>query len=322
METALTEAVKMLRSRASSGARKETKFQVDPGNEEPIALFEAKTIGFAPQAIFDRPIKTAAQAKQLTAALADVVKTLLAESDKAPFFDGTDTDGINTPLYQLMASKLAPLMKGSSGNNHLPYRPNDKFDYKDPVTGEITQYTPIEFMEKILKFNPDDYVMVTTTEENKELVYEAIHDSLTASIPIPILMGFAVFNQKLGEEQMVWSEDTLTGSVPATLDGGHEVLILNGKINGVEVVGHIFLNSWGFQGFDVNGRPSKDPTVTGFNGITIKYHNLALQQKEASEFVFPKSFLQQAKYAALLKGSLGPTPNEDASGRRYRASAP
>jgi hypothetical protein len=293
MDQATTQAVKMLHSRPGSLNAKAAGFIVEAGSDEPTALSEAVVFGMVPDTLYDRPITSLSETKSLDNTLKSLVKTILTSPDRSSMFGSTDADGINSALYNLIVQDLQPYMKGSGENNHPPYRPGDKFSYNGQT------YTPADFMSRVLNFDPSKFAMVIATQDNQDLVYQAIQDSLTAPKPVPVVMGFLVLNQKQAEKAGIWSENIFVGQQPQ-LAGGHDVLIVNAKVDDKgQLLGHIFQNSWGPQGLDANGNQATSAAQAGYNAVTVGYNNFLLGIQQGSDFVFSKDLLKLPKYENL-----------------------
>ncbi len=296
LEEASLEAVLMMRLRPNSRAAAQAEFVVHSGSDEPTALNEAKLIGLVPQTLFDRPITSNNQALTLVASLKDLVGSILNAPNRTSIFNGVDSDGINTPLYQLMTDKLSPVLNASSANKHLPYRPNDQFVHTDG-----NSYTPLSFMKSVAQFDPNSFVDVQMTSANQKLLESAIQASLTLPKPIPVPVGFAIYNQQGFQSSGVASSDlVLQGQVK--LAGGHLVLIENTRTLDAAFAGAVFKNSWDLQGLDANGNQPSNPSLSGYNGITPGYLLYTILQHEPPDFLFHISVVNQnSPFSALLK---------------------
>ncbi len=294
LQQAVDQAVLVMTLRPKSRTATEVGFSVESGSNMPDALSEASKVGMVPFEMYDRPITTIDQADALTKSLKDLVTVILttpAPARKA-MFGQKDADGVNTPLYNLMTDKLAPVLNVSSANKHLPYRPNDKFIF------EGQEYTPLTFMIQQMNFHPEEYPDIQMTAENASLIYEAINASIV-EFEIPVLIGFAIYNQAGFESSGVASAD-LVQTKPIVLAGGHLTEIINSRIS-QNFFAAVFENSWSEQGRDANGAKPASPAVSGYNGITQGNMAYATQQGEPPDFTFHQSVLADPRFASLLK---------------------
>jgi hypothetical protein len=290
---AITEAERMLRSRPGSRDAQQAGYTLDPGSDESIALTEAKIVGFVPASLFSLPLNTPAQAQNFQKGLNSLLKSILANPRQLQQYSTTDADGINTPLYNLLNQNLQPYLS-AGGSTHPPYRPNDTFT----VNGAT--YTPVTYMTQQMKFDPDAWSMVNLTAQNAPLIRQAIHDSLTGSNPTGVPVGFGLYNQAAFEQGGVLSTDLFATTAPV-LAGGHETLIVNGKVDAnAQVQGDIFQNSWGAQGLDIDGAQPASPDQSGFNGMTLDYIDFTVQQGEPPQYLFSKTLLSQPGYQSLM----------------------
>ncbi len=296
LEDATREAINLMKMRPFSKAAADAGFVVHSGSNEPTALNEAKVIGIVPTALYDRPIVTPEQADDLDASLKNLVSSILSSPVRKTMFGNADADGINTPLFQLMTQKLSPVLNAASTNGRNPYRPNDTFIHTDGKT-----YTPITFMKSVAQFDPDDFVDVHMTAANQAMVQNAVVASLSLPKPIPVPIGFAIFNQEAFQKSGVASSDIVSKG-PVELAGGHLTLIENVRVSGSSFVGVIFKNSWGPQGLNANGTPTLDPNQSGYNGITSGYLKYTIQQDVGPDFLFHISVVNpNSQYSPLLQ---------------------
>jgi hypothetical protein len=281
-----------------STTRQNKGYVVSPGSNESTALLEANEVGFVPAAEFDHVIKTPEVATAFQNALNELIGEFLSDKSKLSTYTKTADDGINDDLYTLMVARLKPYYGGSTA--HPPYRPNDTFK----VGGKI--YTPKTFMTEALKFNPNDYIEVTMTKENQELLLQAVNEVLMdPHNPKAVPIGFAIYDQQLAEEQGGFFDNTLTPPEPI---GGHEVMLANqmvvakGSPGAGTSVGKVAINTWGTgTGIDIEGKATKVKSKTGFYGFSDSYFFSTTARGEPPSFLLTKAFLaSNPKYASLL----------------------
>lgn len=148
-------------------------------------------------------------------------------------------------------------------------------------------------MTQVMQFDPSQWVQVTMTEQNKPAVLKAIKDSLTGPNPAPVPIGFAVYDQQAAQQApYTWSADLLKANGQPQLDGGHEILIVNGRTDSSgNVIGVTAQNSWGTGiGNDVNGNPTNVAANSGFFNITTPYLDYTVPN-DAPDFVFSKALV-------------------------------
>lgn len=287
LKTAIAEAKRFLRGRKGFRATPNSGFEIQPGSNEAIALNESANFGMVPNTTFDHPITTPEQGQAFSTALTKLVTTIIKSPNKTSLFGAADADGVNTPLYQLMTQNLQPFYEGSgTGSTHLPYRPSDTFTYNG------NQYTPGTFMTQVMKFDPSQWSQVTLTNKNQTALMQAVHESLAGADPVPVPIGFAVYNQQAAQQApFTWSVDLFNGQQPH-LDGGHEIMIVNGRTDSSgKLIGVTAQNSWGTGiGNDANGNPTNVAADSGFFNITTPYLNFTAQ-KDPPDFVLKKSMV-------------------------------
>jgi hypothetical protein len=297
-EDALKEVRQVFTLHKGSTTRQNKGYVVSPGSNESTALLEANDVGFAPASDFDHVIKTPKEATAFQNALNELIGEFLSDKSKLSTYTTTAADGINDDLYNLMVTRLKPYYGGPTA--HPPYRPNDTFT----VGGK--SYTPKTFMAALM-FNPNDYIEVTMTKENQELLLQAVNEVLMESDhPKAVPIGFAIYDQQLAEEQGGFFDNTLTPPEPI---GGHEVMLANqmviaqGSPGAGTSVGKVAINTWGTgTGIDIDGKITKVKSKTGFYGFSDSYFFSTTARGEPPSFLLTKAFLaSNPKYASFLR---------------------
>lgn len=275
-------------------------WQPNMGSREPLAIKQVATVGFVPDKLFDAAMKNQPAETDLETAVKDFIGKYLLDEDKVHSFEGKNAeDGINDGLFKALSKQLSPAM-GSK-----PLRPGETFVYDNK------EYTPITFMREKMGFNPDDWVSIVATPETHDLALKALTESLKRGHAVPI--GFPIFMDKINgegppmmyraEKAGLFSPIYCNNGVCKVVDGGHEVLAVNGRIQPkkTQVSTTIVKNSWGETGRDVNGEvvPETEEDKRGYYFFTADYLGNSFKVHDNWDLVIHKDVANLKRFAGL-----------------------
>jgi hypothetical protein len=257
-------------------------FTPDEANEESRALIELGLVGVVPQNVYSETYNDDQDAA-LTARLKKFIKENLFDEAKLDVYDQGGADTINETL----------LKEFSAAFGSKPPRPTDTFTYRGQT------YTPRQFLNQYLQFEPDDFVEITATKATHARDIGLVHELLQKGISVPI--GFTIFKDKDSKGVAIDDNIVTTGVFTSAVcpndhctkeDTGHEVLAVNWLENAAgTLTGLIVKNSWGKTGFSDKGKNTATAGDKGFYIIDSDYLlNSITGSNDPWTFVVPVQF--------------------------------
>lgn len=275
-------------------------FAPDMGSIGATLLDEVEKVGMVPANLFTLKITSEEQENRIEAGLKSFIGMHMLNPDDLKDYIVDDDDGINSPLFNALAESLYYALGAR------PLRPLEKFDFYG------RKLNAHQFMNYILKFDPDKYVAIESSQDTHELALEAVVQILASNQAVPL--GLTFFKDQLKRNGPTSSEQVQDSGIFTTnycpnnhckeTDGGHEMLAVNWLMNNGKLSYIIVKNSWGEDsGFTVDGEANSNSTGRGFYKVEPNYLKNGIEVDDAWDFILPKKVANLSKYRGLHRQS-------------------